>query len=95
MKKGSSKDSVVCLDQYTMKEIGRWPSVKAIIEELGVKSPSLYVALSKSTAIYDCYWVWESKLKDFQPVTKVFRKVRGLHTPEKLQQLIAGNYESQ
>ena len=88
MKKGTGKDRVVVLDRYTMKEVTRFENVLAAVSELDVSLSSIYVAICKKAALYDCYWVYERDLPAFVPRKEHFKRVKGVRIPEKLKNLI-------
>jgi hypothetical protein len=88
MKKGSGKDAVVILDRWTKREITRYPCVTKAAEDLGIRHNSIYVALSQRQVAYECYWVYETKLPDWQPAVRRHVKTRGTKCPDKLKIII-------
>ena len=77
-------DDIVVLDSYTMEEKARFSSVNEIIEKLGVKKRTIYGALSRNNAAYDCYWVYAKKLSSFKPKKIAYRRTKGIKILEQL-----------
>jgi predicted DNA-binding protein YlxM (UPF0122 family) len=77
-------DDIVVLDSYTMEEKARFSSVNEIIEKFGVNRKTVYGALSRCEAAYDCYWVYAKKLSVFKPKKIAYRRTKGIKILEQL-----------
>ena len=86
MKKGKS---VVVLDRYSKKELARYASVNEAAGGLNISPSSIYSAICMRIAIYDCYFVYERDLQEFNPRPRVFRRVRNVKVSEKVEALRA------
>ena len=79
---------VVCLERFSMKEVARYASAPCAAKELGLNTSTLYQAIIRRLPAYDCYWVYEEELDRFRPTHTIWRRVRGIKIPKKLQALL-------
>lgn len=86
MRKGSGRPIVV-LDKYTRKEIARYPTIQEGAKDLELKENSVRVALSLRTPIFDCYFVYQEKLEDWEPRKRCWSCVRGNKESQKINEL--------
>ena len=88
MYKGQSKDGVVVLERFTMKEIARYGSVMEAAADLDLKAASIRRAINGHVCAFDCYWVYASELDSWMPKKTWFRRVNGNKTSPRLRELI-------
>ena len=88
MHKGQSKDAVVVINRFTMREVARYPGVEAAAADLELKAMSIRRAIHGHIAVYDCYWVYAQELPDWMPHYTCRKRVNGLRGSEKLRKLL-------